>query len=567
MKLPTTYHIEELKTWYRTKRISPGTVLKEISLRIKEHKDKNIWIQSFSYEQMLTYLEKANPEGKLYGIPFAIKDNIDLENIGTTAGCKAYTYTPNESAHVVQQLIEAGAIPVGKTNMDQFATGLVGTRSPYGQCHHSTHPTSISGGSSSGSAVAVALGMSAFSLGTDTAGSGRVPAALNKICGYKPTPGLLSIKGVVPACLSLDTISIFYHEASDLNILLPLVSQKNDKDAFQTTQLEPPKFNLDTYATIIPDSVEWKGQGNFKKYFKESINSLRAQNLDIEEVDCETFFEVARLLYDGPWVAERYVAVGEFMEKHGKEADPTVTNIVLGAKDLKASSAYEAMYELTEKKLLIRKFFEKYKGLILPTIGGWFTHQEISEEPIAHNSYLGTFTNFANLLGLSACSIPVNIPSFGKNPGFGLTLFMPGGQDIEVIQSSQDMKDKLDYISIAVCGAHLKDEPLNHQLTEVGAVFRRCTRTAPNYEMVAISDLKPGMYRNDADGFPIEVEIWDMPKGYWGKFVDGIDQPLGVGKIELCDGQLVTGFLIEEFAVENLKSISSHGGWRQYKSS
>ena len=567
MNLPSTYNIDELKTWYQSKQLTPEQVLQSISERITEHSDKNIWIKAFDLETMLSYLKQADPKSPLYGIPFAIKDNIDLKEIETTAGCESYTYKPKKSAYVVEQLIQAGAIPVGKTNMDQFATGLVGTRSPYGVCHHSTHPDSISGGSSSGSAVALALGLCAFSLGTDTAGSGRVPAALNQICGYKPTPGLLSLEGVVPACLSLDTISIFYRESSDLNLLLPIVSKPNPNDAFQKSTLKTIDHESKPFASIDPKSVEWKGDGNFQKYFKQSIQSLKDQNYSIEEVDCEVFFEVARLLYEGPWVAERYVAVGEFIEKKHKDNDPTVEKIILGAKKLKAIDTFSSMYKLTEKKLIIENFFKKYRGLLLPTIGGWFTRDEVAENPVAHNSYLGTFTNFANLLGLSACSIPVNSTIFHNQPGFGLTLFYPGEQDHDVIKASQDIKDSMDYIPLAVCGAHLKDEPLNHQLTDLGAVFRRCTRTVAKYEMVALSKSKPGMYRIEENGYAIEVEVWDVPKHHLGTFINNIDTPLGVGKIEICDGQLVTGFTIENHALEGLVNISKHGGWRQYKKS
>lgn len=532
-----------------------------------EHHQKNIWIKSFDLDLMMSYLEKANPDSPLYGIPFAIKDNIDLKGIETTAGCPSYAYIPEKSAFVVDQLMQAGAIPVGKTNMDQFATGLVGTRSPFGECLHSVHESCISGGSSSGSAVALALGMCAFSLGTDTAGSGRVPAALNKINGYKPTPGLLSIEGVVPACLSLDTVSLFHHHHEDLKKLLPVVSVKNKADAFQKAELKSILEDHRPFATIDPNTVEWKGAGNCHKFFKQGIQSLQAQGFEMDVVNVETFFEVARLLYEGPWVAERYAAVGEFIQQGEPDLDPTVKKIILGAKNLKAVDAFKAQYKLTEKQHLIEEFFKTYQGLLLPTIGGWFSREELQKNPVELNSYLGTFTNFANLLKLSACSFPVNVPVLNDQPGCGLTLFMPGGEDLKVIETSGKMSEALDYISLAVCGAHLSGEPLNHQLTELGAVFRRCTRTTPNYEMVALSSFKPGMYRNEVDGFAIEVEVWDIPAKNLGAFVDKIDSPLGVGKVEICDGQMVTGFLIENYVVEGLKNISKYGGWRQYKNS
>lgn len=567
MKLPSQFSIQELTFWYKKKYFTPIDVFTEIGDRIEKHRSKNIWINVFDSKKIKQWLDKANPNGALYGIPFAIKDNIDLKGVMTTAGCEGFGYFPKKSAFVVEQLMLAGAIPIGKTNLDQFATGLVGTRSPYGACHHSSHLKSISGGSSSGSAVALALGMCAFSLGTDTAGSGRVPAALNKICGYKPTPGILSMHGVVPACLSLDTISIFYRHHSDMASLLPIITKKDSEDAFQINELNRDVLTVKPYATVNIDDVVWKGQGHYKQYFDRGLSSLRTQGFNIVEENCEVFFEVARLLYEGPWIAERYASVGKFIESHGKGVDPTVAQIILGAKDLKAVDAFNAMYLLSQKKKIIKEFFEKYSGLILPTIGGWFTRDEIEADPIGLNSYLGTFTNFANLLGLSACAFPVNLSAIESDPGFGLTLFQPGCEDLAVLENAHKMKDALDFIPIAVCGAHLKGEPLNYQLVDMGAIFRKVTRTLPNYAMVALSTLKPGMYRKEFDGDALEVEVWDVPKAKYGAFVNSIDAPLGVGKIELCDGELVTGFLVEPYVVSDFKDISRYGGWREYKNS
>jgi allophanate hydrolase len=570
---PRFLSIEALKKSYQSGEFTPRELIGEVQRRIQLVPEYNIWIHALDLEQMLEYLNKANPQGELYGVPFAIKDNIDLAGVPTTAGCPDYARTPTTSAFVVEQLLKAGAIPVGKTNMDQFATGLVGTRSPYGICKHSYHQECISGGSSSGSGVAVALGLCSFSLGTDTAGSGRVPAVLNGIYGYKPTPGLVSMTGVVPACRSLDTVSIFYTAPRDMEALFPVVTAKDDSDAFQNTSTRSAREGRFCMATIDPDSVSWKGSGEGRGRFCEIISSYQRRGYHIESVDLKLFFEVARMLYEGPWVAERYAAVGEFIKQHPDMADPTVAKIIMGGANISGEQVFKYQYQLMEKKRQVEKFFERYQGLLLPTIGGWFSRAEVAADPIGVNSYLGTFTNFANLLHLSACALPVRFSAFQGEPGFGLTLFQRGGEDESMLQHAHGLSQEATFCTVVVCGAHLSGEPLNPQLTERGAILRQSTCTSAKYRFYALSNGKPGLIRCTEQesqaglGAEIEVEVWEIPTREFGTFVQAIPAPLGIGKVECQDGQWHSGFVVENSGLVGASEITHLGGWRTYKKS
>jgi allophanate hydrolase len=566
MIFPLELTLNYLQRAYASGDIQPADVLSEICQRIEQHSDKNIWIQALDLSEMLTWLKRANPNGPLYGIPFAIKDNIDLQGVPSTAGCKAYSYIPDRSATVVTALLQAGAIPVGKTNMDQFATGLVGTRSPYGICQNSRHPEAISGGSSSGSAVAVALGMASFSLGTDTAGSGRVPAALNGIMGYKPTPGLVSMSGVIPACRSLDTVSLFYRDVKEADTIFPIMIQNDKTDPLQKVQLQPARARCPRYATLSKSQAIWFGRGEYADEFDKSLSSLMAQGVQIEEVDLKVFFDVAKMLYQGPWVAERFDGVGEFIKQHPDAADPTVSEIILGGESITGAETFHAMTELAHRTSKALELFETFDGLILPTIGGWFSREDVAADPIGSNSALGTYTNFANLLGLSACSFPIGEKSTPDTPPFGLTLFGPGGQDLTTIQRAHDLEKRCQWIPLAVCGAHLKGLPLNHQLLHLGAVYDQTISTAPHYKFVAISEQKPGLFRVLDQGTEIELEVWLLPQQQWGAFVPLIPSPLGIGKIELSDGTWISGFLGEAHLLESYPDISAFRSWRAYLS-
>jgi allophanate hydrolase len=560
--IPSILSLLALKKGYESGAFTPKDVLVEIVKRRDEHHEKNIWITPLSLETMLSYLERAQKEAPLYGIPFSIKDNIDLCDVPTTAACPSYGRIPEKSAFVVEQLLKAGAIPVGKTNMDQFATGLVGTRSPYGECHHAHHPSSISGGSSSGSAVSVALGMCSFSLGTDTAGSGRVPAALHGLMGYKPTPGRLSMTGVVPACRSLDSVSIFSSEMRDLQCLYPIVSSRDVDDAYASDVSLSPLENLPIFAVIDPDSVVWKGAGDYRKHYISSIDSLRRQGYVLEEINLDVFFEVALMLYEGPWVAERYQAVGEFLEASPSDVDPTVSKIILGGSNLPAHKVFENLQLLRARKAEAERRLAPYAGLLLPTIGGWFDRQEVAADPIGVNSYLGTFTNFANLLSLSACAFPAQNPVDGAPP-FGMTLFCASGSDARMLDLTSALRTALKTKPLVVCGAHLKGQPLHWQLEERGAILRASTKTAPCYKMYDIGGGKPGVIR-DLSGKALEVEVYDLPLLHWGSFIDAIPSPLGVGKVELESGERVTGFLCEPEIINTAKDITEYGSWLSY---
>lgn len=556
--------ISELKKDYATGRCEPESYLHALQKKIKESESDAIWTYVLSVDEINKFLSDANKNGSLYGVPFAIKDNIDLEGVPTTAGCPDYLYTPSVSSTAVRALLDEGAIPMGKTNMDQFATGLVGTRSPFGACQHAWHPKAISGGSSSGSAVAVAKGLCAFSLGTDTAGSGRVPASLNGIVGYKPTPGLVSMTGVVPACRSLDTISVFTAEIEDLEeILKPLVT-KDDADPLQRIELESGREGPLKFATMKEEDLKWVGRGNYDLSFGMALDSLRAQGYQIEEVDLSVFSEVALMLYEGPWVAERYEAVGEFLEGKPDSADPTVSKIIGGGASIPAKEVFANRVLLEERKKKALKLFSDYHGLLLPTIGGWFTRDDVAEDPVGVNSSLGLYTNFANLLELSACAFPISNPKSPDDPQLGLTLFGPGGEDETTLRRSSVLREALEWMPVAVCGAHLTDFPLNHQLRERGAVLLKTTRTVPEYKMVAINEMKPALLRQKDGGVAIEVEIWGLPKKNWGSFLGEIPSPLGLGTVLLEGGESVKGFIGESDLVQG-EDISSFGGWRAFK--
>lgn len=558
--------IDNLKALYASGCSTPEKLFLELAKAIEASVDDHLWTRPLSFEEMKVFLDRADPEAPLYGVPFAIKDNIHLEGFPTTAACKEFEQVPEKSATVVRALIDAGAIPVGKANMDQFATGLVGTRSPYGVCRHAWHGESISGGSSSGSAVAVARNLCTFSLGTDTAGSGRVPAALNGIFGYKPTPGLLSMTGVVPACRSLDTVSVFAHGSEDLQTLLPIVSEKDPSDPLQVVEPQPGRRGRPRMAIMPASDLQFFGRGDYAQRYEEGVLSLKRQGYQLDEVDLETFSQVALMLYEGPWVAERYSAVGAFLKDDPPSADPTVKKIILGGENIPAAKAFAALTQLAGRKKLALEVFDRYDGVLLPTIGGWFTRDDIAADPIGANSSLGLYTNFANLLGLSACAFPVGAAPKEGEPPFGFTLFAPGGQDADVLEWISDLRDALHWQPMVVCGAHLEGFPLNHQLTEPGGVLEGVCRSAPHYRMVALNEMKPGMILQAGGGESLEVEVWKLPRRAWGAFVEGIPSPLGIGKVHLDDGRTLPGFICESAGAQGAEDITSFGGWRAFKS-
>jgi len=419
-------NIESLKELYKSDKLTPRELILSIKEKIKEYKDHNIWIYTLSDKELEPYIKNLEDKNiddlPLYGIPFAIKDNIDLANIPTTAACKEYEYIPKKSAFVVNELIKAGAIPIGKTNLDQFATGLVGTRSPYGECKNSFNREYISGGSSSGSAIAVALDMVSFSLGTDTAGSGRVPAAFNNLIGLKATKGVLSTSGVVPACRSLDCVTVFTKSLDDIKSVFKIVNKYDEEDIYSRGYKKSSKESKSRFTFAIPKKEQLKffGDEEAKELFFKAVRSFKSIGGEVIEIDYEPFNESANLLYSGPWVTERYIAIKDIITKTPEVVEKTVRTIISGGEKNDAINYFESEYTLKKNKKYANKIFKEYEFMLTPTTGTIYKIDEVNNDPIALNTNLGYYTNYMNLLDLSAMALPAG---FRKNGlPFGITI-------------------------------------------------------------------------------------------------------------------------------------------------
>lgn len=572
--------IEKLRKMYADKVCTPEEVITEIIARSNADAQMNIWITPPSLDIIQPYLDqlkKKDPvNAPLWGIPFAIKDNIDMAGVPTTAGCPDYAYIPKTHATVVERLVEAGAIPIGKTNLDQFATGLVGVRSPYGETHNALRPELISGGSSSGSAVAVARGHAAFSLGTDTAGSGRVPAALNNIVGYKPSLGAWPVKGVVPACESLDCVTAFTQTLEDA-IMVDTIARGLDENDQWSKHIPFPAPVLPKKICLPKEPIHFFGPyaATYKKAWEDSIDKIEALNIPIEYIDSQLFSEIAAILYDGPWVAERWSEIGSFIESHPPNTVFPITENVLrlgSGSNYNASSVFEAMHKIQAARHQTRKRLED-AVLIMPTVGGTWTREQVREDPIETNSKLGNYTNHCNLLDLSAVALPSGFAE--ENTPFGITLFarsdseslIYGLGELYVNQVQHFHKNELNHIKtvlVSVCGLHMRGYPLEKQMYECGATFIREDVTAPTYQMIMLptDPQKPGLIKKQNGGASIHLEIWEMPIESLGSFVTSIPSPLGFGKIELQNGEEVSGFICEAFAAEFSEDITELGSWR-----
>ncbi|WP_295894625.1 allophanate hydrolase [uncultured Vibrio sp.] len=550
--------------------------------------NSNAWISVISDQQLDAYLNNlAAQESEslpLYGVPFAIKDNIDLEGLDTTAGCAAYRYQPSESAYVVQQLINAGAVPLGKTSLDQFATGLVGTRSPWGAVNNSFNPEYISGGSSSGSAVSVASNQVYFALGTDTAGSGRVPAAFNNLYGLKPTKGLISCSGVVPACRTLDCVTFFAKSAQDLATLYQVGASYDAKDCFAREAVEQGREERKQFSGLrvgIPadDQLEFFGNEEYRALYAQAVSRIESLGGEVIPFDLTPFLQAANLLYQGPWVAERYAAIETFFDGNQEQCLEVIQTIVGGAKSLSAADTFKAIYQLQAFKVQCDQLMESVDVVLTPTAGTIYTIDDVNSDPIALNSHLGYYTNFMNLLDYSAIAMPSGFTGAGLP--FGVTLFAQVFQDEALISLASEWQkminlplgatqvdlESAESIDLLVCGAHMKGLPLNHQLIELGANFKQCTTTSERYSLYCLAGgppLRPGLVRNPSQGQKIEVEIWRVPKKHLGAFLEQIPHPLGLGSVELASGKWVKGFICEGIGIEGANDITEAGGWRHF---
>jgi allophanate hydrolase len=596
---------------YRAGSLTPAQLVEQIAARTAGDDPHHVWIRPLTRDEMMVYADalagKDPATLPLYGMPFAIKDNIDLAGIPTTAGCPAYAYTPEKSAAVVERLIAAGAIPIGKTNLDQFATGLSGQRSPYGAGRNALDPRYASGGSSSGSAVSVALGLAAFSLGTDTAGSGRVPAAFHGLVGLKPTKGVLSTQGVVPACKSLDCVSIFAHNAHDAQRVFEVARGVVDSDPYSRAFAPPAQARSASGRTLrgvrfgVPRAaqLEFFGDEGYAHAFDAALARLREAGAELVELDFEPFLAAARLLYEGPFVAERLAAIRPFFEQQPDALHPVIREIVGGATKWSAADLFAAQDQLAALRLNAQTAWTAsgIDAIVMPTSATTATVDELEADPIRVNSRFGYYTNFVNLFDLSALAVPAGQCTVGKHSGlpFGVTFVGRAHDDAALLQlayawlgeTAEDERapaaaraaDRNNVtpaadasVRVAVVGAHLRGEPLNFQLTLRGARFIEETATSPDYRLYALAAAsgavaKPGLVRVPADGAQIALEVWELPLAAYGSFVAEIPAPLGIGTLLLADGTSVQGFLCESVALAGATDITSFGGWRAYRAS
>ncbi len=551
-----------LRNAYRNKRLTPCELAEEILKRCEENNEKNIWITPPSIELMQKYIDKLPDDCNnlpLWGVPFAVKDNIDLENVPTTAACPDYSYIPEKSAYVVQKLIEAGAIPIGKTNLDQFATGLVGTRSPYGEVHNSLQPEMISGGSSSGSAVTVALGMAVFSLGTDTAGSGRVPAMLNNLVGLKPSLGSWSTNGVVPACASLDCVTVFANNLDDAKAVNS-VAKSFDSECIWSRHYEDKGDTLPQKIYLPKEEPQFFGQ--FADIYRAKWNSAveRIEKLgNVEYIDTSIFSKAAEILYGGTYVAERWADLKDFVEDESNEIFYVTEKILRsgGTGDKTAAELFNDLHKLQKYRQSAKELLEN-AVLILPTAGGSFTRDEVRENPVETNNLMGLYTNHCNLLDLCAVAVPENTED--RTYPFGITVFGLAGNESMVMPAAERFIDS-EYTEFAVCGLHKKDYPLEYQLTELGGEYIGEAATSDKYSIYKLdtAPVKPGLFKNGNSS--ITIELYRISKKAIGLFLSNVKSPLAIGDIELSDGKIVKGFLCESYALDGAVNISEKGGF------
>ncbi|MCD2512403.1 allophanate hydrolase [Comamonas endophytica] len=589
--------IEDWKNAY-TQGAMPAELLEQQRLACSAQ--DTAWISIASTEQLQTQLAQlaalelavGREQLPLYGVPFAVKDNIDVEGFRTTAACEEFAYVAQEDAFAIQRLRNAGAIVLGKTNLDQFATGLVGTRSPYGIVPNTFDASLISGGSSSGSASVVARGLVPFALSTDTAGSGRVPAGFNQIVGLKPTPGAVSGTGLVPACRTLDCIGVLACTVADSASVLSVMEGHDAADGYSRARpMAPAHKPLAQLRVATP--AHRKLSGSYETAFAEFSSRLKEQTAQLEEIPFGTLFEVAELLYYGPWVAERVVGARRIYEDQPDRMLPVVRSVLDVAQRFSAADTFAAQYRLQELKQEADRLWQQWDVLCVPTAPRHPRIDEVMADPIAVNSEMGIYTNFVNLLGWSAIAIPASRLPDGLP--FGITLIAPGWREPDLVRWAAELEQQAglpagvtglkagasaapcawtvgaqgDMIQVAVVGAHLRGMPLNHELLSCGARFVEATQTSADYRLYALQGTvppKPGLSRGEG-GAAIAVEVWEMPLAHFGRFVAGVPAPLGIGTVTLASGKACKGFICEGHALAQATDITAFGGWRAYCSS
>lgn len=577
---------------YRNGR-TPRDVIDGVLDHLSGVDDPGIFIHTASREalaEQADVLGAFDPQDKpLWGIPFAVKDNIDVAGMPTTAACPAYSYVPDEDAAVVRQLRDAGGIAVGKTNLDQFATGLVGTRTPYPIPRNALDPSLVPGGSSSGSAVAVAQGIVPFALGTDTAGSGRIPAGLNGIVGLKPSLGALSTRGVVPACRTLDCVSIFAANLADAARVFDTACAYDSRDPYSRPWRDAAETRSDgDYRIGVPriEDRRFFGDDAAQQAYESALAELAQRGAEIVPIPFQPFYDIAGLLYEGPWVAERYAAIADFIATNEEDLHPVTRAIITRARNFTAVDTFNGIYALETLKRRTTPLLSGIDLLCVPTAPTWYTVAENLADPVETNSRLGTYTNFVNLLGLCGLVLPTGRQGDGRPAS--ITFLAPDGMDRFLqrfagkfatsdapaanggAQLSAPATDT-GAVEIAVFGAHLTGLPLNHELTDLGGSFRRTARTLDDYRLFALpgtAPQKPGLLRvTQGTGHAIEAEIWSLSTEAFGAFVSRIPAPLCLGQVRFEDGSTVQGFLVESEGVRDARDVSDFGGWRQFVAS
>ena len=577
--------------------LDPRAAVTEAYRRLREADDPGIFITLVPEDEALAAAEALgpfDPEKKLWGVPFAVKDNVDVAGLPTTAACEAFAHVPDETARAVALLLAAGAILIGKTNLDQFATGLVGVRTPYPVPRNAIDPAYVPGGSSSGSAVAVSRGIVGFSVGTDTAGSGRVPAALNNIVGLKPSLGAVSSRGMVPACRTLDTLSVFAGTVADADAVFRIMAGYDPADPWSRplpVAARPPSLAAGLRIGVPdPASRRFGGDARSEAAFEAGLVDLAGLTGPARPVDLSAPFAVAGLLYTGPWVAERYEAARVFLETRPETLHPVFRRIAMGARAHSAADAFAGLYRLTGLRRTCEAIWEAVDVLAVPTYPRPRTLADLAADPIGPNSELGTYTNFVNLLDLCALAVPSRMRADGFPSG--ITLIAPRGQDGLLAALGARLHAaagvgigaggppvpapidgpataRSDEIELAVVGAHLSGLPLNRELTQIGGRYLRGVRTTPDYRLYALPGgppARPGLLRvGDGTGAAIETEVWALPQDSFGRFVAGIPAPLGIGTVRLADGTAPKGFLAEAEGVAGAEDISGLGSWRAYR--
>lgn len=591
-----------LREAYASGRLTPTQVVRAVYARIRARGQDHVWIHLLDEADVLAraaFLEAAGINGvmPLWGLPFAVKDNIDVAGCATTAGCPAFASDGETSAPVVDRLLSAGALLIGKTNLDQFATGLVGTRSPHGTAINPFDPAYIPGGSSSGSAVAVSAGLVSFSLGTDTAGSGRVPASFTNIVGLKPTRGIISSRGVLPACRSLDCVSIFALTAADAASVLDVAASYDQADPFARSEPTEAKSAVEIapgfrFGVPQPEQMRWFGNDEGETLFAAACERLTALGGKRVEIDFQPFAAAAEMLYSSAALAERTAAVGDFIAQHPDDVMPVTRQIIARGAEFTAVDAFRAQYRLAALCRQSQAAWQRCDVLVLPTTGTIYTLDQVAAEPLALNANLGFYANFANFFDLSALALPSGFRRDGLPAG--VTLFAPAFKDRTLTKLGESFQRRARLplgatghslpvptgergaaegqdegtLAVVVVGLHLSGEALDYQLTDRGGKLIEATRTAPTYRLYALpgKPQRPGLlHTGDDTGFAIEVEIWELPAAEFGRFVAGIKPPLSIGGVVLEDGRQISGFLTEAYGASGAVDISGYGGWRAYR--